>query len=296
MQNRTGQEPTKRGSSQQGIGTYWDVFMEPSKCFEGLNLRPRWLVPLIICIIMGFATSLVTYSRIDMAEAMRDQIVDSRAAEQLTSEQIDQQVEMAVKFGRISALVAPFVIIPLFMLFTAGLIMLGIFVTGSEVIGQVRKKECSSCGDTVSPDVQPGDNCPHCGVVWGNEILSTNAQAESSSAFKKVFAITASSMLFYNVVAGILTIAVIMTASDPNSLNLRNLVSTNPAFLVDAGESRVLYNFLTHLDILVWYTIFLLGLGISKIADKCSLTKGIMIIGFWYLIYALGHTGITALF
>jgi hypothetical protein len=50
------------------------------------------------------------------------------------------------------------------------------------------------------------------------------------------------------------------------------------------------------LDILVWYTIFLMGLGISKIAVRCSVAKGVMIIGFWYLLYALIKTGLSALF
>ena len=296
MEEHANQAPIQPDNTKHEIGTYWDVFLEPSKCFEGLNLRPRWLVPMVLCVVIAFVTSLVIYSRVDMEHVIREQITSNPRAAQLTDEQLEQQVEMGAKFGRISTLAAPFIITPLFMLLTAGLIMLGIFVTGSEVTGQVETKKCSKCGGEVPLNASAGDKCPHCGVVWGTEIHPVPRQAESSSAFKKVFSITASSMLFYNAAAGILTIAVILTASDPNSLNLRNIVSTNPAFLVDANESKALYAFLSHLDILVWYTIYLIGLGISKITAKCSVIKGMVIIGFWYVLYVVAHTGIAALF
>ena len=251
-------ETVKKGEP----GTFWHIFLEPTRCFEGLNIKPRWLIPLILSMVIAFTTGLVISNRVDMEQAVRKQIASSQAASQLTEEQIDQQVQMSAKIGKVSTLVAPVVITPLFMVLIAGLIMLGVFVLGSEVNGQDYQGE---------------------GV-------------ESRSAFSRVFAITVSSMFFYNVVGGILAITVLLIASDPNSLNLQNLVSTNPAFLVDATESKVLYSFLSHLDILVWYTLFLIGLGISKISQKCSVAKGVMIIGFWYVLYSLAHTGVAALF
>ena len=275
-------------------GTFWHIFLEPSRCFEGLNLKPRWLIPMFLSIIMTLAASFIIYSRIDMEHVIRDQIASSQSASQLTEGQLQQQGEMGAKFGKVSSLVAPVIIMPLFIFLVAGLIMLGVYVLGSEIPSTIENASCSACGKNVPLKSKPGDQCPHCGVVWGAEYQTS--KAEGASAFKKVLSVTASSLLFYNVVAGILSIAVVMVASDPNSLNVQNLVSTNPAFRVDVRESKVLYNFLSHLDILVWYTLYLFGLGISKICQKCTVSKGIIIIGFWYLLYSLAHTGLSALF
>ena len=289
--------------SQKAQGSFWDIFLEPTKCFEGLNARPKFIIPLILCILMTFASTFVMHSKIDMAQAAREQIAASRAADQLSEEQIDEQVQLGLKIGKISAFVAPFIVVPLMVLLLSGLIMLGVFTTGSEVHGKsyqrIENRSCGSCGGKVPLSSKIGDKCPHCAVVWGadNKLLDgTPASTGESSAFTRVFAVTTCSMFFYNVVAGVLTIAVILTASDPNSLNISNLVFTNPAGLVDFKESRVLYSFLSRLDVLVWYTIYLLGLGISKITTKCSVTKGVIIIGFWYVLYALARIGMSALF
>ena len=90
--------------SNGNSGTFWHIFLEPSRCFEGLNLKPRWLIPMILCVIMAFATSFLIYSRIDMEHVIREQIASSQSASQLTEEQIQQQVEMGAKFGKVSSL------------------------------------------------------------------------------------------------------------------------------------------------------------------------------------------------
>lgn len=229
-------------------GAYWKVFFEPSRCFAGLNIKPAFLVPLILCIVMTFATSFVIYSKVDMSQVIRQQIESSSAAAQLSEEQIDDQVKMAAKFGRISVLVAPLITVPLLILIIASLMLLSVYLTGSE------------------------------------------------TTFSRVFAVSVSSMFFYTVISGILTITVILAAADPSAINLRNPVFTNPAGLVDFKESKVLYAFLSHLDVLVWYTIYLLGLGLSFVAAKCSVAKGVFLVGIWYVLYSLIHTGLAVIF
>jgi hypothetical protein len=239
---------TSDGIKGETRGAFWKIFFEPAKCFEGLNAKPAFIFPMLLCVLIAFGSSFVIYSKVDMAQAMRKQIESSSAAAQLSEEQITEQVRMATKFGKISALVAPLVVVPLSILLIAGLMLLGIYLIGSE------------------------------------------------TTFSRVLAVAASSMFFYSVVGGILTITVFMAASDPNAINLRNPVFTNPAGLLDPEENRVLYAFLTHLDILVWYTIYLLGLGLSIVATKCSVAKGIVLIGIWYVLYALAHTGLASIF
>ena len=239
---------TSDGASVESRGALWKIFFEPAQCFKGMNAKPAFILPILLCMLIAFASSFVIYSKIDMAQVMRKQIESSSAAAQLSEEQINEQVRMATKFSKISALVAPLVVVPLSILLIAGLMLLGIYLTGSE------------------------------------------------TTFSRVLAVSASSMFFYSLVGGILTVTVVMVATDPNAINLRNPVFTNPAGLVDPQESGVLYAFLSHLDVLVWYTIYLLGLGLSIVAAKCSVAKGMFLIGIWYVLYALVHTGLASIF
>lgn len=248
MEGNEIQSSTNGTVNPKTAGSYWNIFLEPDKCFEGLNVKPAFLIPLILCIMLSFVNSFVIWSKIDMAQMMREQIESSSVGDQLEEEQIAEQIRMMTKIGKISALVAPLIIVPLIILLISGLIMLGVYVTGSETI------------------------------------------------FKKVLAVATSSIFFYTVLSVILTTTVIMVAADPNTINISNPVFTNPAGLVDLKESRVLYKFLSHLDVLVLYTIYLIGLGLSKVVTKCSVTKGVMLIGIWYVIYALAQTGISAIF
>ena len=282
-------------------GSFWHIFLEPTRCFESLNARPRFVIPLILCILVVAATSFVIYSRIDMVQITRDNIQSSSFADRLSEEQINKQAENVAKYGKIVATVSPVIKIPFYVLLISGLIMLGVFVTGCEIHGKQNlsseSRSCGSCGGNVPLDYRAGELCPHCGIVWGNEsrILDVvPAAPENGSAFSRVFAVTTTSILFYWVVKGILSVAVVLAASDPNSINIVNPVFTNPAGLVDHSDSKVLYNFLSHLDLLIFYTIFLIGLGISKISLKCSVTKGVVIIGLWYVVYLLAQTGIAA--
>lgn len=291
-------------------GNFWDIFLEPSRCFEGINIKPKFVIPLIICVLMSFATGFVIYNKIDMAQAAREQIELSSAASRMSEEDIDNAVQMALKLGKISTLVFG----PLFVLWLilqiAGHMILGLFISGSYGLNQTVYQEqsifCSQCGHSISLSSEIRQDCPNCGASWGNEQIaeggmSTSAKSNSPvskfiAVAKRCLAVSSISMLFYAVVSGILTISVILAVSDPNTIDLRNPVFTNPSGLVDPKESKVLYSFLSHIDILVWYTIYLMGLGLSKVSVKCSVTKGIMIIGFWYVLYSLAQTGLSAIF
>ncbi len=248
MEGNEIQSSTNETNNPTPKDSFWNIFLEPAKCFEALNVKPAFVVPIILCILLSFANSFVILNKMDMGQVMRTQIESSPAADQLEEEQIADQIQMMAKFTKISMVVAPLIIIPLMILLISGLILLGIYVTGSETV------------------------------------------------FKKIFAVAANSLFFYTAISVILSITVIMVAADPNTINVQNPVFTNPAGLVDLKESKVLYTFLSNLDVLILYTIYLIGLGLSKVATKCSVTKGVCLIGFWYVIYALGKTGLSAIF
>ncbi len=260
------------GVNSNEPGSFWHIFLEPSRCFKGLNKRPRFAIPLVLSILVVSATYFVLYSRIDMARVTRENIQLSSFADRLSEEQIDNQVKSVARYGKVMAMVSPVIKVPFYVLLISGLIVLGIFVTGDEI----------SVG--LNPS---GDEARVRGM--------SSAPSGGGSAFSKVLAVTTASMFFYWVVKGVLSSAVVLAAADPDSINVANPVFTNPAGLVDSSESRIFYGFLSQIDVLVFYTIFLIGLGISKITVRGSMGRGVMIIGFWYVLYTLLQTGLSAL-
>ncbi len=248
MENSEIQTDGNQHEHQKTAGSFLQIFFEPAQCFAGINKKPVFLIPLILCILVTYATSFVIYSKVDMAQVMRKEIESSSAAAQMSEEQITQQIQLSAKFWKIAALVAPPITTPLFILLIAGLMMLGIYISGGE------------------------------------------------TTFARVFSVSTHSILFYTVISGILTIIVVLLAADPNAINLSNPVFTNPAGLVDPKESKVLYAFLSRFDVLVWYTIYLLGVGLSTVATKCSVARGIFLVGIWYVLLSLIHIGVAVIF
>ena len=161
MEDNKIQPGTNGTDNLETAGSYWNIFLEPAKCFEGINVKPAFVIPLILCILVTFASSYVIYSKVDMAQVMREQI-ESRSAGSLDEEQIAEQIRIGTNIGRLSALVAPFIMVPLFILLIAGLMMLGIYVTGSDIRGKSayteESKSCGKCGKTAPLESRIGDH------------------------------------------------------------------------------------------------------------------------------------------
>jgi hypothetical protein len=80
---------------------------------------------------------------------------------------------------------------------------------------------------------------------------------------------------------------------DPQSLG--DLLHTSPAFLVSPRDARVTHSLLSSLDILSFWTMGLLVVGLSTAARAPRGRMAALVVGLWGL-YVLGKTGIVALF
>ena len=92
-------EPT--GAEMSTAETITGVFFEPSRTFEALRARPRFLVAGLILFVLALAVTLVMYSRVDMGQFIRDRIEKSPNAAQVSETQKDTQVKVGKMIGMI---------------------------------------------------------------------------------------------------------------------------------------------------------------------------------------------------
>ncbi|HWG50404.1 MAG TPA: YIP1 family protein [Candidatus Acidoferrales bacterium] len=86
-------------------------------------------------------------------------------------------------------------------------------------------------------------------------------------------------IVFYSylpgVIAGILAIISVALNSNPEGINVRNMVASNPAYFMDpATSSKFLYQFLSGIDIFAIWTICLMGIGFAVNASSRKLSRG----------------------
>lgn len=228
-------EPAPMGSYERLLG----VFTEPGRTFESINRRPTFLLAIVVGILISLAATYVLYSKVDMVQVMESSIRSSSAGRQLSAEQIRQQVDTITTspFYKVMLWAGPLLSTPVIVFALAGLLMLMVFLGGSE------------------------------------------------TTYLKMLGVTSHTMLFYSVVAGLLMVLVLMLAPDPQAIDIQNPLFTNPGPLVDAKEYPVLNRILTSLDVITLYVIFLLGLGLSKVAARLRLGKAVMLAAVPWLVY-----------
>ncbi|MEN3328285.1 MAG: hypothetical protein V7638_3092 [Acidobacteriota bacterium] len=89
------------GAEMSTAETLTGIFFEPSRTFEALRSRPRFLVAGLIVFILTCLLTAVLYMRVDMAQFIRDRIEQSPRAAQLSEEQKDAQVRVGKIIGMV---------------------------------------------------------------------------------------------------------------------------------------------------------------------------------------------------
>ncbi|HEY0365497.1 MAG TPA: hypothetical protein VGC73_03425, partial [Pyrinomonadaceae bacterium] len=87
------------GAEMSTAETLTGVFFEPSRTFEALRARPRFLVAALIVFVMTCIVTAVLYMRVDMGQFIRDQIEKSPNAAQISEAQKDTQVKIGKTIG-----------------------------------------------------------------------------------------------------------------------------------------------------------------------------------------------------
>ena len=117
--------------------------------------------------------------------------------------------------------------------------------------------------------------------------------AGGETTFGKILGVVAHTLFFQTLVGSALMVLIYALSSDPGAVDMQNPLFSNLGHLVDSKESPALYKIASSLDVIVWYVIFLLGLGISKVSKKTSVKKGFLIVATLYILYVLGGTAWT---
>lgn len=121
--------------------------------------------------------------------------------------------------------------------------------------------------------------------------------ASAGTSYKKILSVTAYSSFAYGLVANFGGIIVLGMMSDPVGAEMTNLIKLNPTLFMDkAATSKALYSIASSFDLLSFWMIFLLALGISKVSVRMSLAKGVIIVLIPWVLYVLAKAGIATLF
>src|SRR5256714_5671186 len=121
--------PKVAGEDMSTPATLTGIFFEPSRVFDALRVRPRFLIAGIILILLTCSVVAVLYVRVDMAEFIREQMEKSPQVAQLTSEQKEQRV----KLGKIIGAVFVPISVPIAIAAGAALYLLGVMAFGGSI-------------------------------------------------------------------------------------------------------------------------------------------------------------------
>lgn len=117
------------GPEMSTAETLTGVFFEPSRTFEALRARPRFLVAGLILLLLACTVTAVLFLRIDMDQFIRERIERSPRAAQIS----EQQMAMQVRIGKIFALVAIPLSVPIVIAAGAALYLLLVMAFGGSI-------------------------------------------------------------------------------------------------------------------------------------------------------------------
>jgi len=117
------------GAEMSTAETLTGIFFEPSRTFEALRARPRFLVGGIILLVLACLVTVLLYTRVDMGQYIRDRIEKSPQAAQLSDAQKDMQVKMGKNLGMLAIPMS----VPIIIAGGAALYLLGVLAFGGSI-------------------------------------------------------------------------------------------------------------------------------------------------------------------
>jgi len=86
--------PSPEGAPAAGLSQLGELYLEPRSGFTSILRTPdRWWLPLLVCMALHFAFSLVWVSKMDPVEHARIQMEESSFTRNLPPEQKEQQIQ-----------------------------------------------------------------------------------------------------------------------------------------------------------------------------------------------------------
>lgn len=98
------------------------------------------------------------------------------------------------------------------------------------------------------------------------------------------------------VISSLLTALVIGMHSDPNTIDVRNPIATNPAYFMDPSSNKFVYGLLSGIELFRIWIIFLIALGISvnSVKGKVRLGTALTVLFAIYAFVVFGIAGWSA--
>lgn len=121
--------PTASGQEMSTPETLTSIFFEPSRTFEALRNRPRFLIAGLVILVLTLAITVVLNLRVDMGQFIREQMEKSPNAAQQT----EQQKEMGVKIGKMIAAVGVPLSVPVTIAAGSAIYLLGALAFGGSL-------------------------------------------------------------------------------------------------------------------------------------------------------------------
>ena len=117
----------------------------------------------------------------------------------------------------------------------------------------------------------------------------------NETSYKQLLGVTAHCLFFQTLIGSVMILLVYSLASDPKAIDIQNPVFTNLGPLVDAKESPILSKLASSVDLVVWYVIYLLGLGTATVSKRMAVGTGVALVAALYIVYVILGVGWTAL-
>lgn len=130
-------------------------------------------------------------------------------------------------------------------------------------------------------------------ILAGILMATFNFGMGAEVTFKQSMAIVLYSFL-PSVLGSLLGIVSLLVGVDAEGFNLRNPVATNPAYFMDPTKAKFLYGMASAADIIVIWSIILMGIGYSSIS-KVKKGTAIATIFALFIAWKLIISGISAL-
>ena len=125
-------------------------------------------------------------------------------------------------------------------------------------------------------------------VLWASFKFGAGAQVSYKIAYAIVF--YASLPIIISSILGTISM---FSGINPEGFNVNNPVATNPAYFMDATQNKFLYVMASGLDVLIIWSIVLMGIGFSC-NSKVKRGTAIAIVAGWYVFWKLGLAALAA--
>lgn len=125
-------------------------------------------------------------------------------------------------------------------------------------------------------------------VLWATFKFAAGAEVSYKTAYAIVFYAS-----LPGIISAILGAISMFAGVDPEGFNVNNPVATNPAYFMDPPHHKFLYGMVSGLDVLVIWSIVLLGIGFAC-TSKVRRGTAIAIVAGWYLFWKLAASALAA--